>query len=73
VEDGELGCVFIDTVNAANVLPGLGRVECCNPCGEQFLHSGDACNLDAEKLAEVTRVAVRLLDNVVDLTAFLVP
>jgi ribonucleoside-diphosphate reductase alpha chain len=85
--NGEPGCVFIDTVNAANVLPGLGRIECCNPCGEQFLHSGDACNLgainlekfvaggriDAEKLAEVTRVAVRLLDNVVDLTAFPVP
>jgi ribonucleoside-diphosphate reductase alpha chain len=83
-KNGEPGCVFIDTVNAANPLPGLGPLECCNPCGEQFLHSGDACNLgsinlekfvvggrlDTAKLADVTRVAIRMLDNVVDLTTF---
>ncbi|OHT08046.1 Ribonucleotide reductase, all-alpha domain containing protein [Tritrichomonas foetus] len=82
--NGEPGCIFIDTVNKANPLPGLGRIECCNPCGEQYLHSGDACNLgainlekfakdgkvDFERLEEVTRIAVRLLDNVVDLTQF---
>jgi ribonucleoside-diphosphate reductase alpha chain len=82
--NGEPGCVFIDTVNASNPLPGLGRIECCNPCGEQFLHSGDACNLgsinlekfvtdgeiDHKHLADVTRTAIRMLDNVVDLTDF---
>jgi len=82
--NGEPGCIFIDTVNKANPLPGLGRIECCNPCGEQYLHSGDACNLgsinlehfvkdgnvDYEKLERVTRIAIRLLDNVVDLTEF---
>ena len=82
--NGEPGCIFIDTVNKSNPLPGLGPIECCNPCGEQFLHSGDACNLgsinlekfvkdgkvDYEHLKEVTRTAVRLLDNVVDLTEF---
>lgn len=83
--NGEPGCIFIDQVNRTNPLPGLGRIECCNPCGEQYLHSGDACNLgainlekfvredgevDFERLGEVTRIAVRMLDNVVDLTQF---
>ena len=82
--NGEPGCIFIDTVNKVNPLPGLGPIECCNPCGEQYLHSGDACNLgsinlekfvkdgkvDYKHLEEVTRVAVRMLDNVVDLTEF---
>lgn len=83
--NGEPGCIFIDTVNRANPLPGLGRIECCNPCGEQFLHSGDACNLGSinlekfvnedktlnrERLRDVAKVAVRFLDNVVDLTNF---
>jgi ribonucleoside-diphosphate reductase alpha chain len=82
--NGEPGCVFIDTVNETNSLPGLGTIECCNPCGEQFLHSGDACNLgslnlekfvsvgriDFERLGLVVRMAVRFLDNVVDLTHF---
>jgi ribonucleoside-diphosphate reductase alpha chain len=82
--NGEPGCVFLDTVNASNVLPGLGPIECSNPCGEQFLHSGVACilgsinlekfvtngRMDSERLASVTRVAIRMLDNVVDLTRF---
>jgi ribonucleoside-diphosphate reductase alpha chain len=83
--NGEPGCVFIDTVNRSNPVPGCGPIECCNPCGEQFLHSGDACNLgavnlekfvtadgrvDSERLADVVRVAVRMLDDVIDLTEF---
>jgi ribonucleoside-diphosphate reductase alpha chain len=78
---GEPGCVFLDRVNETNPLPGLGRIECCNPCGEQFLHDGDVCNLGSinlekfvtadgkikyDRLRHVTRLAVRLLDNVVD-------
>ena len=80
--NGEPGVVFLDEVNRTNPLPGLGRIEACNPCGEQFLHDGDACNLgsinlarfvkrgkvDEVELRRVTKVAVRMLDNVVDLT-----
>lgn len=82
---GEPGCVFLDTVNATNTLPGLGRIESSNPCGEQFLHDGDVCNLgpinlepfvtpDAkfkwERLGEVVDIAMTMLDNVVDISDY---
>ncbi len=82
--NGEPGIIFLDTVNKFNSVPGLGRIEACNPCGEQFLHDGDVCNLgsinlekfeknhklDEKKLEKVVRIAVRMLDNVVDLSDF---
>ncbi|MBL7160355.1 MAG: adenosylcobalamin-dependent ribonucleoside-diphosphate reductase [Candidatus Aenigmarchaeota archaeon] len=82
--NGEPGVIFMDTVNKSNPLPGLGRIEACNPCGEQMLHDGDVCNLgsislkafakdgkiDTERLKEVTRIAVRMLDNVIDRSEF---
>ncbi|MGB9608783.1 MAG: adenosylcobalamin-dependent ribonucleoside-diphosphate reductase, partial [Minisyncoccia bacterium] len=85
--NGEPGIVFIDEVNRTNPLPGLGPIHCSNPCGEQFLHPYDNCNLgsinlasfvknneiDWKKLKETTRIAVRLLDNVIDTFEFPVP
>lgn len=84
-KNGEPGCVFLDAVNETNPVPGLGRIEACNPCGEQFLHDGDVCNLgslnlekfvtagrevDYPRLREVVRRSIRMLDNVIDLSDF---
>ncbi|MEX2033397.1 MAG: adenosylcobalamin-dependent ribonucleoside-diphosphate reductase [Candidatus Colwellbacteria bacterium] len=78
--NGEPGIVFIDAVNRTNPLPALGKIEASNPCGEQFLHPYDNCNLgsinlavfvkngkvDYARLEKATKVAVRLMDNVID-------
>src|SRR3989344_1022103 len=85
--NGEPGIVFIDTVNKTNPLPDFGPIESSNPCGEQFLHPYDNCNLgsinlaaltrkgkvDYARLSEVTKTAIRLMDNVIDRFDFPVP
>ncbi len=85
--NGEPGVVFIDEVNRKNPLPDLGNIYTSNPCGEQFLHAYDNCNLgslnlaafvkdnklDEKRLKEATRIAVRMLDNVIDKFDFPVP
>ncbi|OGJ42494.1 ribonucleoside-diphosphate reductase, adenosylcobalamin-dependent [Candidatus Peregrinibacteria bacterium RIFCSPLOWO2_01_FULL_39_12] len=82
--NGEPGVLFPDTANKSNPVPALGRLESTNPCGEQWLHDGDVCNLGSinlakftengeineKKLVHVTEMCVRMLDNVIDLTDF---
>lgn len=82
--NGEPGILFPDASNKTNPVPKLGRLEATNPCGEQWLHDGDVCNLgsinlakfvkegkiDEERLKRVTELSVRLLDNVIDLSDF---
>ncbi len=82
--NGEPGVLFPDAANKTNPIPALGRLDATNPCGEQWLHDGDVCNLgsinlakfvkngkiDEERLKEVTKIAVRILDNVIDLSNF---
>jgi ribonucleoside-diphosphate reductase alpha chain len=77
------GLLYHDNINRHNVLRDVfGEINCVNPCGEQPLYPYESCNLgsinlyafvsngslDWSGLAEAVRLAVRFLDNVVDLT-----
>jgi ribonucleoside-diphosphate reductase alpha chain len=80
-QNGEPGVLFLDHPDV-NPLPGLGPIDATNPCGEQFLHGYDSCNLgsinvghfydskakdvDWNRLAATTSLALRFLDNVID-------
>ncbi len=97
---GEPGVVFIDRINQSDpvkvhvgengeVIPGTEDIEATNPCGEQPLGPGDACNLgsinvanfideqakciDWLRLNEAIRLAVRFLDNVIDANHYPLP
>lgn len=85
----EPGIAFIDEVNRHNhMMKSMGAIYSCNPCGEQFLHFSNSCNLgsidlakfydpekrvDWDRLREVTHLCTRFLDNVIDTCAWPLP
>ncbi|HEV8593367.1 MAG TPA: adenosylcobalamin-dependent ribonucleoside-diphosphate reductase [Pyrinomonadaceae bacterium] len=84
----EPGIIFIDEVNRHNhMMSSMGPIYACNPCGEQQLHFNNSCNLGSidvakffseesiewDRLASVTHLCTRFLDNVVDAGHFPLP
>jgi ribonucleoside-diphosphate reductase alpha chain len=88
-ETGEPGICYIDRVNRDNPTPHLGTINATNPCGEQPLLDGEACNLgslnisrfvlpdhsglDWPQLGRAVGHAVRFLDDVIDANSWPLP
>jgi len=84
---GDPGMLFLDTINEHNPTPHLGRIEATNPCGEVPELPYEACVLgsinlgqhtdaeevDWEKFRETVHLAVRFLDNAIEMSEFPVP
>ncbi|HLH67973.1 MAG TPA: adenosylcobalamin-dependent ribonucleoside-diphosphate reductase [Candidatus Dormibacteraeota bacterium] len=81
---GDPGLLFVDRINRDNVLPGRGRIEATNPCGEVPLLPYESCNLgsvnlprllgrdslDWGRLRTVVRLLTRFLDDVIEVNRY---
>ncbi|MBS3818645.1 adenosylcobalamin-dependent ribonucleoside-diphosphate reductase, partial [bacterium] len=81
---GDPGLVFLDEINRTHPVPGIGKIEATNPCGEVPLLPFESCNLasinlshfvkdqsvDWMKLKNTVEWGVRFLDNVIEVNKF---
>lgn len=86
---GDPGLIFLDSINRSNPTPTIGNMNCTNPCGEVPLLAYEACNLGSidvskfvkekskkinwKELEETIHIAIRFLDNVIDLNNYILP
>jgi ribonucleoside-diphosphate reductase alpha chain len=80
------GVIFIDSINAHNPTPRLGKIRSTNPCGKTPLLDWEDCNLGSinlvayvksdgsgilwDKLARDVELAVRFLDDVINMSRY---
>ncbi len=83
---GNPGLIFTDTIQQANPVPSLGKIDATNPCGEVPLLPFESCNLgsinlshyvddksreiDWGRLGTTVRAATRFLDDVLEINKF---
>lgn len=80
---GGPGLAFMDEIERKNPVPGLGRIEGLNPCGETPLLAYESCNLGSvnlskvvrkrvrwKKLERIVRIGVRFLDAMIDASGY---